>query len=78
MIPKGLDAWRVVNDYRLLNEITVKDNYLSPNSNSCFNLLGVANYYGFLNMTGAYWHISLDEKSREKSAFSTLTGFIIV
>lgn len=74
LMPKGPNEWRVINYYRLLNKITVKDNSPLPNSNSRLDLLGRAKYYVVLDMTGGYWQIPSHEKSPEKSAFITLNG----
>lgn len=74
LIPKGKDEFRTVNDYRLLNKVTIKDNYPLPNLNSCLDLSEGSKFYVALDMTGAYWQIPLAKNSREKTAFITSTG----
>lgn len=72
------DDSRVVNDYRLLNKITVEDNYPLPNLYFCPDLLGGAKYYVVLGMTGAYWQIPLGEKESRKICFHYFDWFISV
>ena len=51
IVPKKLDnsqikKWRIVIDYRKLNEITIDDKYPMPNIDNLFDKLGKSQYFG--------------------------------
>lgn len=71
----GRPRWRMVIDYRKLNEKTVSDAYPLPLIMDILDQLGQAKYFSVLDMASGFHQIELDEGSRHKSAFSTGTGF---
>lgn len=76
LIPKKLDAsgkqkWRVVVDYRQLNDITIGDAFPLPNISDILDQLGQAKYFSTLDLASGYHQILTDEKDREKTAFSS-------
>ncbi|XP_055378909.1 putative actin-fragmin kinase DDB_G0287957 [Condylostylus longicornis] len=76
VVPKKLDysgkqKWRIVIDYRKLNEITVDDKFPIPNIDSIFDKLGRAQYFTTLDLAKGFHQILVDEKDRLKTAFST-------
>ena len=62
---------RLCIDYRKLNAVTVPDKFPLPNLNDAvFGLHGMK-YFTSLDMVRGYYQFSLDESSREFTAFST-------
>lgn len=79
LVPKKLDAsgqvkYRMVIDYRRLNEITTDDRYPLPNICDLFDKLGKSNYFTTLDLASGYHQIEIAEEDRQKTAFSTQNG----
>ncbi|CAK1583690.1 unnamed protein product [Parnassius mnemosyne] len=77
MIPKKADAsnekkYRLVIDYRRLNEITIDDKYPLPNISELLDKLGRSCYFTKLDLASGYHQIEVSEKDRQKTAFSTV------
>lgn len=79
LVPKKMDAsgeikYRMVIDYRRLNEITVDDRFPIPNIHDLFDKLGKSNYFTTLDLASGYHQIEIEKSDREKTAFSTQNG----
>ena len=79
IVPKKLDQsdvkkWRIVVDYRKLNEISIDDKFPIPNIDSLFEKLGRAQYFTTLDLANGFHQILVDEKDQAKTAFSTPQG----
>lgn len=79
VVPKKLDSsgktkWRMVIDYRRLNEITVSDKFPIPNIQEILDQLDGAKYFTTLDLTSGFHQIPLSSESIEKTAFSTPYG----
>ena len=79
IIPKKLDhtgkrKYRVVIDFRLLNEKTVGDAYPLPNITEILDQLGKARYFTVFDLASGFHQIELDPDDRSKTAFSFLNG----
>ena len=79
VVPKKPDAqgnrrWRMVIDYRLLNEKTVGDAYPLPNITDILDQLGGAKYFTVLDLASGFHQIEVEPKDRHKTAFSTPFG----
>lgn len=79
VVPKKIDnsgkqKWRIVVDYRRLNEVTIDDKFPIPNIESIFDKLGRAQYFTTLDLAKGFHQILVDEKDRAKTAFSTPQG----
>ncbi|GBP04513.1 Retrovirus-related Pol polyprotein from transposon 17.6 [Eumeta japonica] len=79
VVPKKLDnsgerKYRIVVDYRKLNEITIDDKFPLPNIDSILDKLGRAQYFTTLDLAKGYHQILIEEKDREKTAFVTPHG----
>lgn len=79
VVPKKVDnsgeqKWRIVIDYRKLNEVTIEDKFPIPNIESIFDKLGRAQYFTTLDLAKGFHQILVDEKDRPKTAFSTPQG----
>lgn len=79
LVPKKMDAsgerkFRLVVDYRRLNEVTVDDKYPLPNITELFDKLGKSNYFSTLDLASGYHQIEVEESDRPKTAFTTQSG----
>lgn len=79
LVPKKPDAtgerkFRMVVDYRRLNDLTIDDKYPLPNINDLFDKLGKSSYYSVLDLASGYHQLEIEEKDRAKTAFSTQFG----
>lgn len=70
----GTKRWRVVVDYRKLNNITVDDIFPLPNISDILDQLGKCSYFSTIDLASGYHQIPLDPTDKPKTAFSTATG----
>jgi hypothetical protein len=78
IVPKKKDAsgekkWRLVVDFRKLNDKTVGDAYPLPDITEILDQLGQSKYFSCLDMVMGYHQIELKE-DKDKTAFSTKNG----
>lgn len=69
--PKGNKRWRMVLDYRALNEKTVSDAYPLPLINEILDQLGEVVYFSTLDLESGFHQIEMSMEHRHKRAFST-------
>ena len=79
VVPKKCDShgnprWRVVTDFRKLNEHTEMDEYPLPNLLSIFDRIGGAKYYTKLDLSSGFLHIPIAPEDITKTAISTDNG----
>jgi len=79
LVPKKLDAsgqqkFRLVVDYRKLNERTVGNAYPLPDITEILDQLGQAKYFSCLDLAMGYHQIEMDPSDIDKTAFSTKEG----
>jgi hypothetical protein len=79
IVPKKADAsgekkWRLVIDFRRLNEKTIGDVYPLPDITEILDQLGQSKYFSCLDLVMGYHQIELEQKDKEKTAFSTKGG----
>lgn len=79
IVPKKMDAsgkrkWRIVIDYRKLNNITVGDTFPIPNIEEILDQLGHSTYFTTLDLYSGFHLIKMSEKDIPKTAFSTPIG----
>lgn len=78
IVPKksqdGSKKWRVVVDFRKLNEITVGDVFPIPNISEILDQLGKSQYFTTLDLANGYHQVLLDDTDKEKIAFSSNLG----
>lgn len=66
---QGIKKWRLVVDFRQLNEKTVTDSYPLPNITDILDQLGRSVYFTTLDLASGYWQVRMDETSQEYTAF---------
>ncbi|XP_043473885.1 uncharacterized protein LOC122506001 [Leptopilina heterotoma] len=79
IIPKKIDGsgkkkWRIVIDFRALNEKTIGDCYPLPNITAILDTIGGAQYFSVFDLASGFHQIELDPNDRSKTAFSTTHG----
>jgi len=72
--PDGKQKWRLVVDFRKLNEKTIEDTYPLPDITQILDQLGQSNYITCLDMVMGYHQIELATGEGPKTAFSTKQG----
>ena len=68
------EKWRLVVDFRRLNEVTVGDSYPLPLITDILGALGKARYYTTVDLASGFHQVPLREEDRQKTAFSTRGG----
>lgn len=79
MVPKQIDAsvqqkFRLVIDYRKLNEKTVRNAHPLPDITEILDQLGQAKYFSCLDLAMGYHQIDMDQSDIDKAVFSTKEG----
>lgn len=78
IVPKkssdGNKKWRLVIDFRKLNEITISDVYPLPNITEILDQLGSSVYFSTLDLASGYYQVKIKESDKQKTAFSTSDG----
>ena len=78
-MPKKQDAsgrkkWRMVIDYRKLNDDTIEDKYLLPRMEDILENMGKCAYFTTLDLVQRFHQIKVDKESIEKTAFTVENG----
>lgn len=63
--------WRLVIDFRELNNKTINDTYPIPNISEIIDPLDGSNYFSVLDLACGFHQIPMREKDKPKTAFST-------
>lgn len=79
VVPKKIDnsgkrKYRIVVDYRKLNEKTPADRYPIPEISEILDRLGKAQYFSVLDLASGFHQIEVDPKDIEKTAFNVDHG----
>lgn len=79
VVPKKLDSsgqqkWRVVIDFRKVNEVSIGDAYPIPNITDILDQLGKSKYFTTIDMASGFHQIKLHDDDIPKTAFSTCLG----
>lgn len=69
------DSYRFCVDYRKLNAATLKDVYLIPPVEEIFDQIGESKIFSTLDLDRGFWQIPMEENDKNKTAFTTFTGF---
>lgn len=79
LVPKKSDhtdskSWRLVVDYRKLNNVIQDDKFPLPNINEILDSLSGAIYFTHLDLSQSYYQVQLTPESRKITAFTTDCG----
>lgn len=79
IVPKKMDAsgekkFRLVIDYRKLNQKTISDRYPMPEISNILDQLGGNKYFSTLDLASGFHQIQMNPKDVEKTAFSVNYG----
>jgi len=70
LVKKKDGSTRFCVDYRALNAKTVSDAYPIPRMDAAIDQLAGKSWFSVLDAKSAYWTVEVDERDREKTAFS--------
>lgn len=70
----GQKKWRMVVDFKRLNEKVIPDKYPLPRIDTFLDSLGSAKFFSILDLYGGFYQVKLNEKSRYLTAFCTERG----
>ncbi|GFX35307.1 retrovirus-related Pol polyprotein from transposon 17.6 [Trichonephila clavipes] len=71
---KQREKWRLVLDFRKLNEINLTQDFVIPTLDDILHEISGSNYFSALDMKSAFNQIPLHFEDRHKTAFSTPDG----
>jgi hypothetical protein len=79
VVPKKVDAsgktkWRLVVDFRKLNEKTLDDKYPIPNITDVLDKLGNCQYFTTLDLASGFYQVEMDPMDIAKTAFNVEHG----
>ena len=74
MVKKKSDELRFCCDFRLLNEVTIKDAYPLPRIDESLSRLGKVKIYTSIDLAWAFWQIPVRKADRQKTAFACELG----
>lgn len=79
LVPKKSEQkekkWRMVVDFRKINEKLVGDKFPIPRLEDCLNALNKAKHFSVIDLAQGFWQIPLEEESRKYTGFMTECGF---
>ncbi len=74
LVKKKCGSTRFCIDFRLLNDVTIKDAYPLPRIDDCLDALQGAQYYSSMDVQSGFWQIPVAEEDKEKTAFASSFG----
>lgn len=79
IVPKKADAsgkvkWRLVVDFRKVNEKTIDDKYPIPNITDVLDKLGKCQYFTTLDLASGFYQVEMDPADVHKTAFNVENG----
>jgi hypothetical protein len=74
VVGKANGKFRLVVDYRKLNNVTKPDAYPLPKISDMLDALANCAYFSTLDLTSGFWQVAIDPGSQEKTAFCTRFG----
>lgn len=69
-----VQKWRIVIDYRKINEISIDDKFPIPNIENILDKLGKAQYFSTIDLAKGFHQILVRQEDQRKTAFSTPSG----
>lgn len=75
LVPKKDNTWRMVVDYKKLNNITIKDSHPLPNMERAIQTLGGGyEFFSKFDLKSGFWQIPIRESDKNKTAFVIAGG----
>ena len=74
LVRKRDGSTRFCVDYRKVNTVTRKDAYPLPRVDDTLDTLAGSKWFSTLDLISGYWQVEVDQKDREKTAFTTPEG----
>lgn len=74
LVTKKDGSVRYCVDYRRVNDVTLKDSYPLPNTQTCLDYLSGGEWLSTLDLQSGYWQIEMDPMDRSKTAFASMSG----
>ncbi|UYV61724.1 hypothetical protein LAZ67_1006165, partial [Cordylochernes scorpioides] len=74
LVKKRDGKYRFCVDHRKLNDVTVKDVYPIPRIDDVMDTLQGSKYFSAIDLRSGYWQVEIEEKDKEKTAFTTTHG----
>ncbi len=74
LVPKKDGGYRLVVDFRRLNQFVVTDLFPLPRISQIIESLGKAKYFSVIDLLWGFYNLELDPRDKEKTAFSTFEG----
>lgn len=79
VVPKKADAsgkakWRIVVDFRKVNEKTIDDKYPIPNITDVLDKLGNCHYFTTLDLASGFYQVEMNPEDIQKTAFNVEHG----
>ena len=74
LVQKKDGSLRFCVDYRKVNAVTRIDAYPLPRVDDTLDTLACYKWFTTLDLLSGYWQVEVDEKDREKTAFTTSDG----
>jgi len=74
LVPKADGGWRMVVDYRGLNNATIKDSYPLPHADDLFHRMRNAKVFSKIDLKSGFYQIPLAKEDWYKTAFRTSRG----
>ena len=74
LVPKGKDKYRMVTDYRLLNDHTVSEETDLPTVQEMIQQLGKKKFFSSMDLLNGYFQMEVEESDRHLTAFTVRSG----
>ena len=74
LVRKKDGSTRFCVDYRKVNTVTRKDAYQLPRIDDTLDTLAGSKWFSTLHLISGYWQVEIDDRDREKTAFTTPEG----
>ena len=78
LVSKPDNTIQFCNDFRKLNAVSEFDAYPMPRVDKLIESLGNARFITTLDLTKGYWQVPLAAESKEKTAFATPGGLLMM